>query len=90
MSKAKSIIEKKSDVNTWSKTDFKAVNIFFKRKGDAKVAKEMAGLKVQYEQWKDRLPLPKEYFTGQNIDVSNNNSNSESDNNIDDVCLPLL
>ena len=49
MSKAKRIIENRSDVNTWNKTDFKAVNIFFKRKGDVGVAKEMAGLKVQYE-----------------------------------------
>ena len=79
MSKAKRIIENKPDANTWNKTDFKAVNIFFKCKGDVGVAKEMTGLKVQCEKWKDRLPLSKEYFTEHSIDVANDENMSESD-----------
>ena len=51
------------------------------------VVKEMVGLKVLYKSWKARPPLTKKCFIGHNIDVANNKNNSNSDDNIDDVCL---
>ena len=56
-----------------------------KRKGDTKLAGELGPLKVQYDDWKLRPELTKEFFVG-NYFIDNINNDNDSDGD-DDVNL---
>ena len=62
MGKASDIRKKKKDVNSWTKSDYKIINISLKREGDEGLKRDLQGLKDQYAKWKHRLALSKKYF----------------------------
>ena len=71
-------------MHTWNKTDFKTVNIFLKRKGDKKLEGELGALKVQYDEWKLRPELTKDFFVGNYVvDNINNDNDSDGDDDVD-------
>ena len=48
MTKVEKIKKKKTDSNSWTKSDFKIVNMSLKRKSDEALRKEFLPLKDQY------------------------------------------
>ena len=81
MAKANDIRKKKSDFNSWTKSDFKIINMSLKRKGDEGVKKELVDLKAQYSRWKDRSLLLKENFVSicDTVDDDGNSVDDDSD-----------
>ena len=80
--KAKEIIDRKPLINSWCMTDLQTINMLLKRKNDEGVAKNLLELKVQYDRWRMRPPLSKEYFLG-NYVVDNINATNDSDGDDD-------
>ena len=71
--------KKKKDVNSWTKSDYKIINISLKREGDKGLKGELQGLKDQYAKWKYRAALSKKYFVGEDTII--NGINTVADDN---------
>ena len=82
MGKASDIKKRKKDVNSWTKSDYKIINISLKREGDEGLKGELQGLKDQYAGWKYRAALSKKDFVGEDTIINGiNGINAVADDN---------